>query len=101
MTWTARLLYCACLFSLVTSIPAVAEEQTVVLTIPKMTKPECQITVAKALRSVDGVSKVTAAYATKRAYITFDDRVADVGALKQATAEAGYPATESVQAEPR
>jgi mercuric ion binding protein len=76
---------------------ALAGERTVVLTIPNMTRADCQIAVARTLKALDGVSRVTAAYITKRAYVTFDDRVADLDALKKATAEAGYPVTESAE----
>ena len=92
---------CALLAALAGGMSALADERTVVLTIPKMTQPDCQIAVAKALKAVDGVSRVTAAYATKRAYVTFDDRVAGLAALEKATAEAGYPVTDSAEARTR
>ena len=95
------LLRCACIIALAAGMPALADERTVVLTISKMTKTECQVAVTDALKGVHGVSRVTAAYATKSAYVTFDDHVTDLDALKQATARAGFPVTDSTATKAR
>lgn len=79
------------------ALPAMAEERTVVLTIPKMSTAECQVVVTDALRGVEGVRKVTAAYSTKSAYVTYEDQKTSLDALKQATEEEGYPVVEAVK----
>ena len=56
-----------------------------------MTCAACPITVKKALSKVDGVSKVEASFEKKEATVTFDDAKTMIVALRQATANAGYP----------
>lgn len=78
-------------------LPAIADERTVVLTIPKMSTAECQVVVTDALKGVGGVRKVSAAYSTKNAYVTFEDRETSLDALRKATAQEGYPVSDSVE----
>ncbi|ANB76884.1 hypothetical protein AYM40_32555 [Paraburkholderia phytofirmans OLGA172] len=52
---------------------------------------ETSTPVRKALEKVPGVSLVKAGFASKRAYVLFDSKKASVGALTNATTDAGYP----------
>ncbi len=79
------------------ALPAMADERTVVLTIPKMSTAECQVVVTDALKGVQGVRKVSAAYSTKSAYVTFEDRETNLDALKSVTGEEGYPVSDAVE----
>jgi periplasmic mercuric ion binding protein len=67
--------------------------KTVTLSVPSMTCSACPITVKKALQKVPGVEKVVTTYEPKEAVVTFDDAKTTVEALRQATANAGYPST--------
>ncbi|MEJ2175399.1 MAG: cation transporter [bacterium] len=79
------------------ALPANADERTVLLTIPKMSTADCQVVVTDALKDIDGVRKVTAAYSTKSAYVTFEDGKTNLDSLKKATEDEGYPVSESVE----
>lgn len=78
-------------------LPAIADERTVVLTIPKMSTAECQVVVTDALKGVQGVNKVSAAYSTKNAYVTFEDGKTNLDALKSVTEAEGYPVSDAVE----
>jgi mercuric ion binding protein len=67
--------------------------QTVTLDVKNMTCAVCPITVKKALEKVAGVTSATVNFDKKQAQVTFDDGVATVDKLREATANAGYPAT--------
>jgi mercuric ion binding protein len=69
-----------------------AAEQTVVLNIPTMDCSTCPLTIKVALLKVDGVSRAEVSYELREARVTFDNSVATIAAIKQATSEAGYPA---------
>ena len=71
---------------------AQAAEQTVVLNIPTMDCATCPLTIKMALLKVKGVSSADVSYQRREARVTFDDSIATVAALKQATSDAGYPA---------
>lgn len=71
---------------------AQAAEQTVVLNIPTMDCATCPLTIRMALLKVKGVSRADVSYELREARVTFDDSIATVAALKQATSDAGYPA---------
>ena len=81
--------------ALATSSAAVAAElKTITLSVDKMTCNMCPITVKKALRKVDGVSKVSAEYEGDGkgwAKVTYDPAQVDVKDLTFATEQAGYP----------
>ncbi len=79
------------LLGLMVLMPAYAENKTVTLSVPGMDCEVCPITVSKALKKVDGVGKVAASLEQKEAVVTFDDAKTNVDALRQATANAGYP----------
>jgi len=79
------------------SLPAVAAQRTVVLSVPGMNCAACPITVRKALGKVAGVQKVKATLEPPEAVVTFDDTKTSVDRLTEATKQAGYPS--SVKAE--
>ena len=65
--------------------------QTVTLEVKNMTCAVCPITVKKALEKVPGVTSAIVIFDKKQAQVTFDDGVASVDKLREATANAGYP----------
>ena len=69
---------------------SLAEQRTVVLSVPTMNCDACPITVRKALEKVSGVEKVKATYEPKEAVVTFDDAKTSVEKLTEATKRAGY-----------
>jgi len=75
------------------SLPALAAQQTVTLSVPGMTCAACPITVKAALNRVEGVSSVEVRYEERDATVTFDDATTTVGEIIQATTNAGYPST--------
>lgn len=80
------------LLSLLTT-PASAASQTVTLAVPGMNCPVCPITVKKALTKVGGVTRVDVNFDQRQAVVSYDDARTSLGALTQATAEAGYPSS--------
>lgn len=77
----------------VTASPSWAANRTVTLSVPGMDCPVCPITVKKALTKVDGVVKAEVNFDKRLAVVTYDDAKTQVGALTQATTDAGYPST--------
>ena len=75
------------------SLPAVAAQRTVVLSVPSMNCAACPITVRKALEKVAGVQKVKATLEPPEAVVTFDDAMTSVDKLTEATKGAGYPSS--------
>ena len=75
------------------SLPTLAAQQTVTLSVPGMTCSACPFTVKAALNRVEGVSSVDVRYEERDATITFYDTKTSVEALTQATSNAGYPST--------
>jgi len=73
--------------------PALAAQQTVVLSVPTMNCAACPITVRAALDKVPGVQKVKATLEPPEAVVTFDDAKTGTAQLMQATRDAGYPST--------
>lgn len=69
---------------------SLAEQKTVVLSVPTMHCAACPITVRKALEKVSGVEKVKATYEPKEAVVTFDDAKTSVEKLTEATKRAGF-----------
>lgn len=72
---------------------ALAEEQTVSLTVEKMYCALCPITISKAIEQVEGVSQVEVSFETKLAVVTFDDAITEWEQVALASTNAGYPAT--------
>ncbi len=87
-----KLLAITAILSLLTS-PASAASQTVTLGVPGINCPVCPITVKKALTKVGGVAKVDVNFEHKQAVVTYDDARTSIGALTQATEDAGYPSS--------
>ena len=75
------------------SLPAVAAQRTVVLSVPSMNCAACPITVRKALEKVSGVQAVKATLEPPEAVVTFDDAKTSVDRLTEATKQAGYPSS--------
>lgn len=75
------------------SLPALAAEQTVTLSVPGMNCAACPITVKAALNQVEGVHSVQVRYEERDAAVIFDDTKTTVEALTQATTNAGYPSS--------
>ena len=80
----------------VTSGAALAASRTVILDVQNMTCAVCPITVKKALEHVSGVQKVTVDYKSKTATVEFDDATATANQLTEATKNAGYPSSITV-----
>lgn len=70
-----------------------AAEQTVDMSIEKMTCALCPVTVRKAMEQVDGVVEVEVDYETKTATVRFDDAKTTESKIAQASTDVGYPAT--------
>ena len=90
MPW--QILISALILALATST-AMADPKTVTLSVPGMTCPVCPLTVKQALGNVEGVSAVDVDFDRREATVTFDDAQTGPGALRAATAGAGYPST--------
>ena len=75
------------------SSPVDAAERSSVLDIENMTLALCPITVSKAINSVSGVASVKVSLDEKTATVTYDDSVADLETIADASTFAGYPAT--------
>ena len=80
----------------VTSGAALAASRTVTLDVQNMTCAVCPITVKKALEHVSGVQKATVDYESKTATVEFDDATATANQLTEATKNAGYPSSVTV-----
>jgi mercuric ion binding protein len=72
---------------------SLAEQKSVVLSVPSMNCEACPITVRKALEKVAGVEKVRATLEPPEAAVTFDDAKTSVQKLTEATKRAGYPSS--------
>ena len=72
------------------SVAYAAEVKTITLDVPGMTCKFCPITIRKALEKVDGVVSAKADFDSKTATVIFDPDKTNIGALTQATANAGY-----------
>lgn len=77
--------------TLLATASAMADEQTVRLSVDNMTCASCPYIVERTLAGVDGVTRVEVSYREKTAVVTFDDARTGVAALTAATAGAGYP----------
>ena len=88
-----RSLFAAIALVAVAAAPQVslAEQKTVVLSVPDMNCSACPITVRKALEKVAGVHNVRASLEPPEASVTFDDAKTSIEKLTEATKKAGYP----------
>ncbi len=89
----------AVLFTLF-SMPALAEQKTVTLSVPGMTCSACPITVKAALKRVDGVSSVQVRYEERDATVTSYDDKTSVDANNSSHDQRGLPVhTDTVRGE--
>ena len=72
------------------STTALAAEQTVKLSVPGMTCASCPFIIKKAISAIKGVTLVEANLDDLSATVTFDDTVASIAAITQATKDVGY-----------
>lgn len=79
-----------------TVLPASAAEQTVSMSIEKMTCALCPVTVRKAMERVDGVQAVDVDFDTKIVIVTFDDTKTTAADVAHASTDVGYPATPTI-----
>lgn len=79
--------------SLSAALPAISAEQTVLMTIERMSCALCPVTVRKAIERVDGVQHVDVDYDAKTVTVTFDDSNTTTAEIAQASTDVGYPAT--------
>ena len=75
------------------ALPGYAANQTVTMSVEKMTCALCPVTVSKAMERVDGVQDVEVDFDTKTATVTFDDTKTTAANVAQASTDVGYPAT--------
>ena len=69
---------------------ALAGEQTIKLSIPGMNCASCPYIVETSISAVDGVKTVEAVLDDRTATVVFDDAIASVEAITEATAGVGY-----------
>jgi len=69
---------------------APAAEQTIKLSVPGMYCESCPYIIKKAISAIQGVIIVEATLEDRTATVTFDDTVASIKAITQATKEVGY-----------
>ena len=72
------------------STTALAAEQTVKLSVPGMTCGSCPYIIKKAISEIKGVKLVEATLEDRTATVTFEDTVASIKAITQATKDVGY-----------
>jgi mercuric ion binding protein len=87
----ARLTIIVLGFGILASSSAFAAEKTITLAVQNMFCADCPFIVRKSLQAVPGVAKATVSYKDKTAVVTYDDGIADVKSLTDATTNAGYP----------
>jgi mercuric ion binding protein len=73
--------------------PVPASERTSTFIIENMTCALCPFTVETAMRRVDGVKDVVINFESKTATVMFEDSQTNIGAIAEASLNAGYPAT--------
>ncbi len=73
------------------AVPAEAAEQTISMSVERMTCALCPLTIRKAMERVDGVQHVDVDYDTKTATVTFDDTKTTAADIAQASTDVGYP----------
>jgi mercuric ion binding protein len=79
------------------ALPAAAGARTVTLEVRGMVCQLCPITVRMALEKMPGVEKAEVSLEHKTAIVTFDDAVTGVEALLDATKNAGFPSSLSLE----
>lgn len=91
----ARKLFAAIMLLALSAGAAVAEDATVKLAVRNMSCALCPLTVATAIRGVDGVKDVSVDYRTGTAVVVFDDARTTPAKIAEASRRAGYPASEA------
>ncbi len=81
------------LLLILTPLPTFAADATVTLAVENMTCATCPIAVRAAIRAVSGVRDVKVDFQKKIALVSFDDGLATVEKLAEASRNAGFPAT--------
>ena len=76
--------------SAMSSTTVLAAEQTIKLSVPGMTCASCPYIVKQAISAIKGVLIVEATTEDRSATVTFDDTVASIDAITQATKDVGY-----------
>ncbi|WP_214477317.1 cation transporter [Mesorhizobium sp. dw_380] len=79
--------------SLLATLPAAAAQRTSTFSIPGMTCPLCPVTVATAIRHLDGIVSIATDVNAKTATVIFDDSKTSTAAIADASTNAGYVAT--------
>ena len=77
---------------LLTTVLAAAGQHTATFSVPEMTCPLCPVTVATAIRHLDGIVSVTADVSAKTATVVFDDSKTSTAAIADASPTAAYAA---------
>ncbi len=77
---------------LLATVPAVAGQHTATFSVPNMTCPLCPVTVATAIRHLDGIVSVSTDVDAKTATVVFDDGKTSSAAIAAASTNAGYAA---------
>ncbi len=72
---------------------AMANDQTVTLSVENMTCSLCPPTVRMALQAVEGVQEANVFLESRTAVVIYDDEKTDVQSLMTATTDAGFPST--------
>ena len=72
------------------SMAALAAEQTVKLSVPGMTCESCPYIIKEAISAIKGVTIVEANLEDLSATVTFEDTIASIDAIRQATKDVGY-----------
>ena len=75
------------------ALPGYAANQTVTMSVEKMTCALCPVTVSKAMERVDGVHDADVDLDTKTVTVKFDDTKTTAEEVAQASTDVGYPAT--------
>jgi mercuric ion binding protein len=68
----------------------VAEEQSVVLSVPGMKCPACPITVRVAIKRVKGVNSVSMNFDSNLAEVSYDDQLTNISNLQEAAKNVGF-----------
>ncbi len=79
--------------SMFASPALMAAEQIIKLSVPGMTCASCPHIVKAAISEIDGIKAVVATMEDRSATVTYDDAVANLDKIMQATANVGYPST--------
>jgi mercuric ion binding protein len=87
-----RAFLAACLLAAIGTWPVKAAERSSVFSVQNMTCVLCPLTVAKAMRGVEGVRHVTVDFEARTATVVYEDTLASPLSIEAASANAGYPA---------